>query len=90
MIFLLTACVMAGLLTTAGFRWGQHWYLTILKVCCVTLVVEWLLLLIPARELRSSYAGTQGLFWINLVAMIMTTLVLAWLATANLMARDPD
>lgn len=90
MIFLITAGVLALLLTSASFRHNQPHYVVILKVGCATLVVEWMLLLIPGRDFRSSYAGTEHLFWINIVSISVTSLILAWMATVALVARDPD
>ncbi|NPD66771.1 hypothetical protein HN018_25615 (plasmid) [Lichenicola cladoniae] len=86
----MTASVMAALLTSVSFRHGQSRYLMILKAGCVTLIIQWLLLLIPGRKFRTPYAGTEHLFWINIVTVATTSVVLAWLATAAMLARDPD
>ena len=90
MIVLLTGSVLAFVLTAAQLVRDRNRYLTILKASCITLVVEWLLLAIPVRVFRFGYAGTDHLLWINVVAVTTTTLVLAWLITVAVMARDPD
>ena len=90
MIVLLTGGVLVSLLAGARFARDRRHYLTVLKACCMTLVVEWLLLALPGRAFRSGYAGTERVFWINLTAVGTATLVFAWLTPVLVMARDPD
>ncbi len=90
MIFLMTACVMAAVLTSGSFRHGRALYRKILKAGCLTLSMEWLLLLIVGRNFRRRHAGNEHLFWINIVTMATISVVLAWLALVALIARDPD